>query len=66
MATSPTDFRARGSRHGAAKLNEDAVREIRRRYFDEHHTFDALGKAFGVSPQTIGLVIRRKTWAHVV
>ena len=65
MATSPTDLRARGSRHGAAKLTEDAVREIRRLYFEERHTFDALGKAFKVSPQTIGLAIHRKTWAHV-
>ena len=33
MTASPTDLRARGSRHGGAKLTEDAVREIRRRSF---------------------------------
>ena len=59
-----TDFRARGSRHGGAKLTEDAVREIRRRYFEQSHTFEALARAFLVSPQTIGLV-HRKTWRHV-
>jgi len=60
-----TDFRARGSRHGGAKLTEDAVREIRRRYFEQGHTFEALARAFLVSPQTIGLVVHRKTWRHV-
>jgi hypothetical protein len=59
------DLRARGSRHGGAKLTEDAVREIRRRYFEEQFTFEALAEAFSVSPQTIGLAIHRKTWAHV-
>ena len=65
MTTELKDLRARGSRHGAAKLTEDAVREIRRRYFEEQHTFDALAEAFNVSPQAIGLVLHRKTWAHV-
>ena len=65
MNTSPTDLRARGSRHGAAKLTEDAVREIRRRFFEKGHTFESLAAEFGVSPQTIGLAIHRKTWAHV-
>jgi hypothetical protein len=65
MNTSPTDLRARGSRHGGAKLTEDAVREIRRRYFEKGHTFEALAEAFGVSPQTIGLAVHRRTWRHV-
>jgi hypothetical protein len=65
MTIEVTNLRARGSRHGAAKLTEDAVREIRRRYFEEQHTFDALAEAFNVSPQAIGLVLHRKTWAHV-
>jgi hypothetical protein len=60
-----TDFRARGSRHGGAKLTEDAVREIRRRYFDKGDTFEVLARAFLVSPQTIGLVVHKKTWRHV-
>ena len=59
------DLRARGSRHGGAKLTEDVVREIRRRYADDHQTFDALARTFGVSPQTISLVIHRRTWRHV-
>ncbi len=65
MSKLPTDLRARGSRHGAAKLTERDVREIRRRYAKGRETFAALADAFGVSPQTIGLVIHRKTWTHV-
>ena len=65
MTNPPADLRARGSRHGGAKLTEDAVREIRRCYFEKGHTFDALAEAFDVSPQTIGLVVHRKTWRHV-
>ncbi len=65
MSKLPTDLRARGSRHGAAKLTERDVREIRRRYGKGRETFAALADAFGVSPQTIGLVVHRLTWTHV-
>ena len=61
----PTDLRARGSRHGSAKLSDDAVREIRRRYMDDHDTFAVLADAFGVSQSCIGLVLHGETWAHV-
>ena len=65
MSKLPTDLRARGSRHGAAKLSEADVREIRRRYAKGSETFAALATAFNVSPQTIGGIVHRRSWAHV-
>jgi hypothetical protein len=65
MSKLPTDLRARGSRHGAAKLTERDVREIRRRYGKGRETFAALATAFKVSPQTIGGIVHRRSWQHV-
>ncbi len=65
MSKLPTDLRARGSRHGAAKLTERDVREIRRRYGKGRETFAALATAFSVSETCIGLVLHRRTWTHV-
>ena len=65
MSNLPTDLRARGSRHGAAKLTERDVREIRRRYGKGRETFAALATAFNVSPQTIGGIVHRRSWQHV-
>jgi predicted DNA-binding ArsR family transcriptional regulator len=65
MSKPPADLRARGSRHGAAKLTERDVREIRRRYAKGRETFAALADAFNVSPQTIGGIVHRRSWQHV-
>jgi len=65
MTSPPADFRARGSRHGASKLTEADVRAIRQRFFDGGETFRVLADAFGVSPQTISLILHRRTWRHV-
>jgi hypothetical protein len=65
MSKPPTDLRARGSRHGAAKLSEADVREIRRRYAKGRETFAALAAAFNVSPQTIGGIVHLRSWQHV-
>ena len=65
MTNPPADFRARGSRHGAAKLTEADVREIRRRYAKGRETFAALGHAFSVSPQTVSGIVHRRSWQHV-
>lgn len=53
---------ARGERIGTAKLTEADVREIRSRYPGE--TQAALGREFGVAPQTIGKVVLGRRWAH--
>jgi hypothetical protein len=65
MGKPPVDLRARGSRHGAAKLTEDDVREIRWRFFESGETFAALAHAFSVSESCVGLVLHRRTWGHV-
>ncbi len=65
MSNPPEDLRARGSRHGAAKLTERDVREIRRRYAKGRETFRSLADAFSVSPQTIGGIVHLRSWQHV-
>lgn len=53
----------RGVDHHAAKLDEDAVREIRR--LANRATVSALSRQFSVSRLTIRQVIQRKVWKHV-
>lgn len=55
---------ANGSRCKFTKLDEQKVREIRRRRKDGESTY-ALGAAYGVSATAIGNLLRRKTWRHV-
>jgi len=56
-------FRARGERHGNAKLTAEQVRAIRRDR-DAHDTaFRVLAERFGVSVSTVGRILRRETWA---
>lgn len=56
--------RARGERHGEARLTEDDVMAIRLRHADGESQY-ALAYAFGVTRPNIGFIVRRKTWAHV-
>ena len=50
-----------------AKLTDDAVREIRRRYRprDPKHSFNAMGREFGVDPGAVRYAYLGKTWRHV-
>lgn len=67
----PNRDTARGTRNGLAKLTEDAVREIRRRYAagragtGPRVSQQALADEYGVNQSKISLVVRRRTWAHV-
>lgn len=54
-----------GENHHQKVLNEDLVREIRRRH-DLGESAYALSKFFPTSKQTILSVIHRKTWKHVI
>ena len=56
---------AKGERHGSAKLTEETVIEIRRRYGDGGISKSALAHELGVTRANIYFIIRRKTWAHV-
>jgi len=55
---------ARGERHGSAKLTADDVRAIRAEFVQRSRTSGggALGRRFGVSTDTIGDIIRGKSW----
>lgn len=54
----------RGEEHGAAKIGEDAVHEIRERAAageQQKH----LAAEFGLSTSAVGNIVRRETWRHV-
>lgn len=55
---------SRGARHPDSKLNENAVRVIRRRFAAGEHAHD-LAAEFGVSKTTLWQAATRKTWRHV-
>ena len=57
--------RLKGVDHGRAKLTEDQVLEIRRRYAAGGVTQLALGDEFGVVRVQIGRIVRRKAWSHL-
>jgi hypothetical protein len=55
---------SRGERHALAKLDENAVRAIRRLAADgESHS--GLARRYAVSQSLIWAVIHRRSWAHV-
>ena len=56
--------RVAGEEHYAARLTDDDVREIRRRY-SNGATQRELAGAFGISPSHAGNVARRLSWQHV-
>lgn len=58
---------ALGERHGRARLTEEKVREIRRRFRwrDHENGVCALAKAYDVGRETLRQVVIGKTWAHV-
>lgn len=57
----------KGEAHGRAKLTADDVRAIRSEYVRGSSEFGqtALAHRFGVHHTLIGLIIRRKSWAHI-
>lgn len=55
----------RGEQHGAAKLTEADVREIRRLYSPRVCSFKKLGRMFGVDFSTVYAIVKRKSWRHI-
>ena len=53
-----------GERHGKARLNEDDVRAIRRRYA-EGETQVSLAQTYGIQSASVSQIIRRHRWKHV-
>jgi hypothetical protein len=55
----------RGAGHGRAKLTDDKVREIRRRYQGQWGEQTKLAKEFGVSQMLIAKIVRGEIWTHL-
>lgn len=55
----------RGSDHALAKVTEDQVREIRRRYAAGGCTQRELGQEFGLSQTHVSGIIGRRKWHHL-
>jgi hypothetical protein len=54
-----------GEEHYFSKLTVVSVSEIRSRYVFRKYGIKRLGKLYGVSPQTIWCIIKRKAWKSV-
>lgn len=58
--------KAVGEAAGNAKLTDQAVRDIRRRYAEGGVSQQQLADEYGVNQTKISDVVRRRTWRHVV
>jgi hypothetical protein len=56
---------SKGEANHGAKLTEEQVREIRRRYAEGGILQQALADEYGVGMYSISRIIRRQTWAHL-
>jgi HNH endonuclease len=54
-----------GETNALAKLTDDAVKEIRKRYAAGETNKAALSREYGVSDSLIRVVVNRKAWRHV-
>ena len=54
-----------GEKHGMAKLTESDVRRIRQLYSTGEYTMKKIGEMIGISPSSVGLVVRNKIWKHL-
>jgi len=57
---------AKGEAHGNAKLTDEIVREMRRRYVPRKVTFEQLAKEFDVSIALVHNVVHGDGWRHVI
>ena len=55
-----------GEENGRAIINEDQVREIRKRYADGGISAKNLGKEYGLGETTTWHIIKKTSWKHVV
>ncbi len=55
----------KGEDQGASKLTTEQVIAIRKRYRWFKMSCAKLGKIYGVTPQVIFAIIKRKTWRHI-
>ena len=55
----------RGSKHYLAKLDEETARVIFDSYHDGIATLKELASAFGVSQQTVSMIVNKQAWKHI-
>lgn len=55
----------RGVNNGAAIVNPDIVRAIRRRFRDRTDTFEAMGRECGITGRQVGKIAKGTAWPHV-
>lgn len=53
-----------GADHPRAKLDEDQVRDIRRRAADGEMGTE-LAASYGIAKETVYNIIKRRTWKHI-
>jgi hypothetical protein len=63
-ATAPR-FRNVGSRLWSTNLDEDKVREIRRKFDREGFPIAVLAEEYGTTWVTMQKIVRRESWKHV-
>ncbi len=56
----------RGEQSGMSKLSDEKVKEIRILFHEKKFSQYAIAAMFGVSRPTIGAVIKKETWVHVL
>jgi hypothetical protein len=54
-----------GEKHFRARLTDDTVRELRRRYAEERISYMDLANEYDIGVHTAWSAITRKTWRHV-
>ena len=54
-----------GINNGMAKLDDETVKQIWYRYH-EGYTYEEVGREFGVNKVTVGDIIKRGAWKHVI
>ena len=54
-----------GASNAKAKLDDEKVREIRRRYEEGGTSQQALADEYGINQTMVGFIIRRVAWSHV-
>ena len=55
-----------GEKNGRAIVTEEQVREIRSLYAAGQHSQQSLADHYGLDQTGISLIVRRKSWAHVI
>jgi hypothetical protein len=55
-----------GERSATAKVTEQQVIEMRARYAAGGILLRELGAEYGISGSQVGLIVRRKSWAHIL